>query len=114
MTPVYVARLLSAVTLRSIGGLRPPFLEFKNADAKRRLCEGRRLEGWKQARSLLPSFETRPTGHPATQALRGPLGAPQDDGGVCFTRSQDDVALGSQGISQRRAARIGPPPLLNL
>jgi len=33
---------LRACGERSIGGLWPPFLIFKNADVKRRLCEARR------------------------------------------------------------------------
>src|SRR5207248_11550029 len=36
---------LPACGERSIGGLRPPFLTLKNADAKRRLCEARRVRG---------------------------------------------------------------------
>jgi len=52
------------VTLRSIGGLLPPFLVGKNADAERRLraIASGRLEGWPQTRSLLPPFETRAFG----------------------------------------------------
>src|ERR1041384_2089207 len=62
-------------------------------------AEGARLEGWPQARSVLPSFET---------AARKRVRPPQDDGGACFAFANNNSGASFTaylyGLSSRSAS----------